>query len=93
MKRSNFLRIGLYIIDKDSPIGIIILSNKENINEQLSFQPNWEYGSRNPNTLRVTVKLPIDSKTSRELIEEALPIIMEFIEVAKKYGGNYFFDY
>lgn len=93
VKRSNFLRIGLYIIDKDSPIGIIILSNKENINEQLSFQPNWEYGSRNPNTLRVTVRLPIDSKTSRELIEEALPIIMEFIEVAKKYGGNYFFDY
>ena len=93
VKRSNFLRIGLYIIDKDSPIGIIILSNKENINEQLSFQPNWEYGSRNPNTLRVTVKLPIDSKTSRELIEEALPIIMEFIGIAKKYGGNYFFDY
>ena len=87
------MRIGLYIIDKDSPIGIIILSNKESINEQISFQPNWEYGSRNPNTLRVTVKLSIESKTSRELIEEALPIIMEFIEVAKKYGKDYFFDY
>lgn len=87
VKRSNFLRIGLYIIDKDSPIGIIILSNKESINEQLSFQPNWEYGSRNPNTLRVTVKLPIDSKTSRELTEEALPIIMEFIGIAKNTAG------
>lgn len=93
VKRSNFLRIGLYIIDKDSPVGKIILSDKQKINEQLSFPPNWEYGSRNPNTLRITVKLPIDSKTSRELTEEALPIIMEFIEVAKKYGGDYFFDY
>lgn len=93
VKRSNFLRIGLYIIDRDSLIGKIILANKESINEQLSFFPNWEHGTRNPNTLRVTVKIPIDRKTSRELIEEALPIIMEFIEIAKKYGEKYFFDY
>ena len=51
------------------------------------------YGEKNPDTLRVIVKLPIDNFTCRELIEQALPYIMEFIAVAKKYGEQFFFDF
>ena len=93
VRRDNFLRVGLYIIDKYSDIGRIILANKEQINKQLTFSPLWESGEKNPDTLRVIVKLPIDNFTCRELIEQALPYIMEFIAVAKKYGEQFFFDF
>ncbi len=93
VQSKNFLRVGLYIRVRNTDIGRIILANKEHINAQLSFTPIWEDGTNNKNALRVIVKLPIDNLTCKELIEQALPYIMEFIVVAKKYGGREFFDY
>ena len=93
VQSKNFLRIGLYIIDRTTDIGKIILANKEQINESLSFNPIWEDGTKNKNTLRVIIKLPIDNFTPRELIYKALPYVMEFISVAKKYGEKEFFDF
>lgn len=93
VRRSNFLRVGLYIYDKNSPVGKSILTYRQTINAKLSFTPDWEWGVRNVNTLWVVKKFPIDDKSCRELIEEALPIIMEFIGIAKEYGQNYFFDF
>ena len=93
VRRKNFLRVGLYIIDRYSSIGQHILANRENINRELSFAPQWEKGEKNPNTLRVIVKFPIDDHTCRELINEAFPYIEEFIKVAGKYGKREFFDF
>ncbi len=93
VRRENFLRVGLYINNIHSQIGRIILANKERINDELSFAPLWEQGARNANALRVIVKFPINDNSCRDLIENALPYIIEFIAVADKYGKNYFFDF
>lgn len=94
VRRNNFLRVGLYIRDKRSEIGRIILANKERINRALSFTPRWEDGEKNPNTLWVVNKFPINDSTYRELIEKSIPYIMEYIDVAIKYGKKYdFFDF
>ena len=94
LKTKNFLRVGLYIDDRHSKIGRIILANKERINRALSFMPRWEDGVKNPDTLRVVTKFPINDSTYRELIEKSIPYIMEYIDVAVKYGKKYdFFDF
>ena len=94
VRRKNFLRVGLYIRDRRSEIGRIILANKERINRALSFMPRWEIGEKNPNTLWVITKIPINDSTYRELIEKSIPYIMEYIDVAVKYGKKYdFFDF
>ncbi len=93
IRKDNYLRVGLYIIDKNSDVGRIISVNKEIILRQLSFEPLWMHGIKNPDTLRVIKKINIDDKTNRELIEEALPYITEFINIAEQYGKQYFFDF
>ena len=94
VRRNNFLRVGLYIRDKRSEIGRIILANKERINRALSFTPRWEDGEKDPNTLWVVNKFPINDSTYRELIEKSIPYIMEYIDVAIRYGKKYdFFDF
>ncbi|MCD7728651.1 MAG: DUF4268 domain-containing protein [Clostridia bacterium] len=93
VRREGFLRVGLYIIDRNARIGQILLANKENIDRQISFEHIWEDGTRNPNTLRIIKKFPIAGKTSREIIENALPYIMKYVEIAKIYGEHDFFDF
>ncbi|MCD7728650.1 MAG: DUF4268 domain-containing protein [Clostridia bacterium] len=51
VNQKNCVRVGLYISDRNTPIGRVILANKESINNQLSFTPVWENGAKNPNTL------------------------------------------
>ena len=91
-KRERF-RIDFYIYDKNNEIGQIMSSNKDKINSEISVALQWKSGDKNPNTLRVQYFISYANCSYREAIEKALPIIMEFIAVANKYGRNYFFDF
>ncbi len=93
VQSKNILRTGIYVRLKNTILGDKMILNKENINKSLSFTPIWKSGVKNVNTLRIVVEFPIDNKTSRELIEDSLPYLMEFIAVAKKYGEQFFFDF
>ena len=93
VQSKNFLRVGLYVLDKTSNLGVRLIRNRKYIDDELTFIPKWESGERNSNTLRITAKFPIDNNTSRELIEKAFPYIMQFFAIAKKYGKYEFFDF
>ena len=95
--RDGLLRVDLYVQKgEDVPLGRRILNNKEEIDSMVSLPIKWEYGTSNPNTLRPSVyfKFVKNNKDDyRRVIEEALPTIMEFINVANKYGSDEFFDF
>ena len=84
------LRIDLFV---SSPILMKkFLDIKEDIDEMISLPIDWNDGKR---VLRPSIYLdfiPEDVEDYRCVIEESLPIISEFIEVAKKFGGEEFFD-
>lgn len=97
----GMLRIDLYVRSGvDSFLGRKILMSKEEIEKMISVPIIWENGTRNGKTLRPSYYLNIRPQFSgdyteeyRRVIEESLPIIMEFIAVARKYGEREFFDF
>lgn len=97
----KLLRINLYVRSgADSFLGRKILMAKEEIEKMISVPIIWENGTRNEKTLRPSYYLNIRPQFSgdyteeyRRVIEESLPIIMEFIAVAKRYGERKFFDF
>ncbi len=91
--REKRLRLGLYVVDKNCELGRVLFANKANIDKKLPFEHNWENGSRNVNTLRITTYLSFSHLTYREVIEQALPILVEYISIADEYGSGYFFDF
>ncbi len=93
--KENKLRLGLWLHDKTSDIAKKLQNHKKEIEEMLSFKPIWSDGLSNKNALRIMTYIPLDFeyRTYREVIENALPIIIEFIAVAKKYGEQFFFDF
>ncbi len=95
VQRQNVIRIGFYIDDRNSRIGRLILANKQKIDEKISFPLHWESGTRNPNTLRVVTYVPFDflRNSYREVVQECLPKLYEFIILAYEYGKKEFFDF
>lgn len=85
--------IDIYVEDRNTEIGRIILANKDEINRLFPMPVQWLDGEKQSNTFRIRYTLSFADCTYREVIEKALPIIMEFIFVAKKYGEKYFFDF
>lgn len=89
----NKLRINLYIHNGvESFVGRRISTNREFVQSMISVPILWEYGSKNSQTLRPSVYIDL-SGNYRNVIEKSLPIIMEFIEVAKRFGKDEFFDF
>lgn len=88
--REKKFRVNIYI---SSPLLIRkFMDNKEDVNSMVSLPIEWDNGKR---VLRPSVYfdfIPNDIDDYRVVIEESLPIIMEFINVAKKYGAESFFD-
>ena len=86
------LRIDLYV---SSPMLMKkFLDLKNEINSMISLPIDWDDGKR---VLRPSIYLdfmPEDVEDYRYVIEESLPIISEFIEVAKAYAReDEFFDF
>lgn len=91
--RKKEMHIDLYIENVNTMIGQMLIANKDNISSEISVPVQWTRGEKQPNTIRMKYSISFACCTYREAIEKALPIIMEFIEVAKKYGCAYFFDF
>lgn len=95
--RDCMLRVDLYVQrGEDILLGRRILNNKEDINSMVTKSINWEYGTSNAKTLRPSVYFSFirnNKEDYRRVIEESLPTIMEFINVANKYGKDEFFDF
>ena len=85
------LRVELYVT---SPILMRkFMGLKEEINSMVSLPIVWDDGKR---VLRPSVYfefLPDDEDDYKIAIEESLSTILEFIEVANKYGKGEFFDF
>lgn len=101
LAKKRMFRINLYVRSGvDSFLGRRILMAKEEIEKMISVPIVWESGTKNKKTLRPSYYLNIRPQFSggyteeyRRVIEESLPIIMEFIAVAKRYGEREFFDF
>ena len=97
LQRKGLLRVDLYIQrGTDTPIGRKILNNKDDINSMITIPLKWESGTRNNKTIRPSVYFSFiknDVEDYRRVIEKSLPTIIEFIDVANKYGKYEFFDY
>ena len=86
------LRIDLYV---SSPMLMKkFLELKNEVNSMISLPIDWDDGKR---VLRPSIYLdfiPEDVEDYRYVIEESLPIVSEFIEVAKAYAReDEFFDF
>lgn len=89
--REKKFRVNLYI-SKPSLIKKF-MDNKEEVNSMVSLPLTWDNGKM---VLRPSVYfglIPEDIEDYRKVIEESLPTILEFIEIANKYGKDDFFDF
>lgn len=95
-KGKELFRVNFYIPEKKFDLRNIFIKNKEQIESMIKLPLLWERGEKNPNTLRPSVYFPFKKNNKddyRRVIEKSLPTILEFIEVANKYGKNMFFDF
>lgn len=96
----KLLRVCVYIADSTTSIvWDNLLANKKHIETELElplkYLPTWKCGDRQPNTKRIQTELSWSPYSSLEgstadLIDEALPIIMRYIEVFPKYMPDLF---
>lgn len=97
LNSQGLFRVDLYMQNgEQDQIGRKIKANKEDVNSMITLPVRWENGEKNPNTLRPSVYFPFEKNNKddyRRVIEESLPTILEFIEVANIYGKNMFFDF
>ena len=69
------------------------MDSKEDVNNMISSAISWDNGKM---VLRPSVYfdfIPGDKEDYQLVIEESLQTIIEFIEVANKYGKQDFFDF
>ncbi len=93
----RFFRIGIYVQDDTkTPCFNRLLQQKVEIESSLGFKPIWTpCGARNPNTRRIETRLsftPYDREDYARLIDESLPIFMQYIKVFSKYLPEAFED-
>ena len=89
--REKKFRVNLYI-SKPSLIKKF-MDSKEDVNNMISSAISWDNGKM---VLRPSVYfdfIPGDKEDYQLVIEESLQTIIEFIEVANKYGKQDFFDF
>ena len=89
--REKRFRVNIYI-SKPTLIKKF-MDNKEDVNSMVTLPISWDNGKM---VLRPSVYfnfIPNDRSDYRRVIEESLPTILEFIEVAKKYNFDEFFDF
>ena len=89
-KESN-VKINIYIRD-NVDLFEYIHSNKEKIEDELGFIPQWiYYGERNPNTRRVISTFPVvvgNPLDYERVIKKVIPYIIQYKKVFTKYIPN-----
>lgn len=94
--RDGKFRVNFYIPERKPDLKNKLLANKEQINSMITLPLLWEKGENKELVLRPSVYFNFiqnDVDDYRRVIEESLPTIMEFINVANKYGKDEFFDF
>lgn len=94
--RDGKFRVNFYIPERKTSLRDNFINNKEQIESMITKTLLWENGSQNENVLRPSVYFEFiknDVDDYRRVIEESLPTIIEFINVANKYGQDEFFDF
>ncbi len=91
--RKKIFRIDFYMIDKNTEVGRIMMNNKDYINKTIPVALKWEDGSKGKSTLRISYYMSYYDKSYRQVIEESIPIIEEFIAVGKTLANRFFFDF
>ncbi len=95
LARERKVRINIYVRDNLALFGILE-RNKNEVESMISVKVNWVRGTKNLNTRRITYELPIDVGNYLnycDVIDEALPIIVEMKQVCEKYARYEFFDF
>lgn len=89
--RAKKVRVGIYIRD-DLYLFKKLQNNRETIDEQLGFKPDWVLeGKTNPNTRRIINEFPViigNLNDYDRVIDEILPYIMQYKKVFEKYIPN-----
>lgn len=92
----GIFRVNFYIPERKPDLKNKLLTNKEQINSMITLPLLWEKGEKNELVLRPSVYFNFiqnDVDDYRRVIEESLPTIIEFINVANMYGKDEFFDF
>ena len=91
--REKKVRVGIYIRD-DLYLFQRLLNNREKIESELGFNPEWGFeGKVNPNTRRVMNEFPVklfDERDYDRVIDEILPYVAQYKKVFGKYIPNLF---
>ena len=73
-----------------------MLKNKQNIEKTISVPLKWIVGTKNKNTRRIAYEIPVNTgcyANYDEIIDSALPVIVEMKKVCETYAKNEFFDF
>ncbi len=85
----RFFRIGIYIQnDKQTPCFDRLYAQKDEIERKLGFKPIWNRQCQSPNTRRIETRIsftPYDRNDYKRLIDESLPIFMQYKKVFSDY--------
>ena len=84
--RKRLIRINVFIYD-DLSLYKRLETKKEEIKNALEFQVDWGIGLKGYNTKRIKMELDFilgNREDYRRVIQKALPIVMNFIEVFKR---------
>ena len=95
LAREKKLRINIYV-RTDLALFSIFEKNKQNIEKTISVPLKWIVGTRNKNTRRIAYEIPVNTgyyANYDEIIDSALPVIVEMKKVCDTYAKNEFFDF
>ena len=85
------VKINIYIRE-DVELFNYLFSNKEKIEEELEFKPQWIFfGEKNPNTRRVISTFPViigNPIDYERIIEKIIPYVIRYKKVFEKYIPN-----
>ena len=94
--KKELVRVGVYMLD-DVPAFDYLYAHKEEIEEQLGFQPNWTMsGDKNPDLRRVEVLISISADNEDSYIQAIKLTIMralQFKTVIPRYVTKPLFDF
>lgn len=95
LAREKKLRINIYV-RTDLALFSVFEKNKQNIEKTISVPLKWIVGTRNKNTRRIAYEIPVNTgyyANYDEIIDSALPVIVEMKKVCEKYAKYDFFDF
>ena len=95
LAKEKKLRINIYV-RTDLSLFSVFEKNKQNIEKTISVPLKWIVGTKNKNTRRIAYEIPVNTgyyANYDEIIDSALPVIVEMKKVCDTYAKNEFFDF